>query len=98
MTKHRSARFLAGLLIAGAAFLGGLSGCASGGADSKTAQVSSKGAPQLWAETCSRCHNGRPPGEFSDLQWEVIGTHMRIRANLTAEETRQIVMFLKASN
>jgi cytochrome c553 len=98
MTNPRSTRFLAGILLAGAALLAGLSGCASGGADSKTAQASSRGAPQLWAQTCARCHNIRPPGEFSDLQWEVIGQHMRIRANLTAEETRQIVMFLKASN
>ncbi|HLY76219.1 MAG TPA: cytochrome c [Planctomycetota bacterium] len=98
MTNDRSPRFQAGILLAGAALLGGLWGCASGGADSKSPQASAKGAPQLWAETCARCHHGRPPGEFSDLQWEVIGQHMRIRANLTADETRQIVLFLKASN
>lgn len=84
-----------GLLIAGAALALGLWGCASAGSDTKTAQ---KGPAQLWAENCTRCHNGRPPGEFSDSQWDVIAHHMRVRANLTAEEHRQILAFLKASN
>lgn len=57
-----------------------------------------KGAAQLWAQNCNRCHNLRPPGEFSDTQWTVIMHHMRVRANLTAEEHQQILTFLKASN
>ena len=53
---------------------------------------------QLWSDNCARCHNGRPPEEFSDGQWETIVHHMRIRANLTGEESREIVKFLQASN
>ncbi len=53
---------------------------------------------QLWSENCTRCHNGRPPEEFSGAQWDVIVHHMRLRANLTGEEAREIVAFLKASN
>jgi hypothetical protein len=53
---------------------------------------------QLWSENCMRCHNGRPPEEFSASQWDVIVHHMRLRANLTGEESREIVKFLQASN
>jgi hypothetical protein len=57
-----------------------------------------KSGVQLWSENCMRCHNGRPPDEFSDAQWETIVQHMRLRANLTGEEAREITKFLKASN
>lgn len=57
-----------------------------------------KSGAVLWGENCGRCHNVPDPTAFSDLQWEAIGTHMRIRAGLTAEETDKIVTFLKQSN
>ena len=57
-----------------------------------------KSGVQLWSDNCMRRHNGRPPEEFSGAQWETIVHHMRLRANLTGEETREIVAFLKASN
>jgi cytochrome c5 len=57
-----------------------------------------EGGAQLWADNCMRCHNGRPPEEFSGAQWDTIVHHMRLRANLTGEEAREIVAFLKASN
>ncbi|MGD0462200.1 MAG: cytochrome c [Tepidisphaeraceae bacterium] len=53
---------------------------------------------ELWSENCMRCHNGRPPEEFSAAQWDVIVHHMRLRANLTGVEAREIVKFLQASN
>jgi hypothetical protein len=81
------------VMLAGMAF----GGCA--GQDAAVAKTApSRGGAQLWAESCNRCHNLRPPGEFSDAQWDVIVHHMRVRANLTAEEHRQILAFLKASN
>ncbi|MGD0139634.1 MAG: cytochrome c [Tepidisphaeraceae bacterium] len=57
-----------------------------------------KSGVQLWSENCTRCHNGRPPEEFSAAQWEVIVHHMRLRANLTGPEAREIVKFLQASS
>ena len=57
-----------------------------------------KGGAQLWAETCSRCHNLRTPEYFSDAEWDVVCQHMRFRASLTGAEQRQIVAFLKAGN
>jgi hypothetical protein len=99
MTKVRHLRNLAVLALLGGALVLGLLGCAAGGEPSaKAAPASSKGAAQVWAENCNRCHNSRPPGEFSDVQWEVIVHHMRVRAGLTAEEHRVILAFLKASN
>ena len=52
----------------------------------------------LWAQNCTRCHNLRPGSAFTDDQWEVIAHHMRVRANLTQEEHREILRFLKAGN
>ncbi|MGD0390877.1 MAG: hypothetical protein ABSC42_18185 [Tepidisphaeraceae bacterium] len=57
-----------------------------------------KSGVQLWSENCSRCHNARPPEEFSAAQWDVIVHHMRLRANLTGPEAREIVKFLQASS
>lgn len=59
---------------------------------------SGKGGSQLWAENCTRCHNLRSPSAYSDSEWEVAMHHMRIRANLTAEEHRKILEFLKSAN
>jgi hypothetical protein len=57
-----------------------------------------KGGAQLWAENCSRCHNIRPPQSFSDVQWQTIAHHMRLRANLTGQETRAVTEFLQSSD
>ena len=57
-----------------------------------------KGAAQLWAENCVRCHNSRSPSSYSDTEWDVAMHHMRVRANLTADEYRTIVEFMKAAN
>ena len=62
------------------------------------AQPSAKGGSELWGENCTRCHNARPPDYYSDGQWDAIVHHMRLRANLTGEESRKIAEFLKAAN
>ena len=62
------------------------------------AKDTGKGGGQLWAENCTRCHNNRSPSTYSDAEWEVAMHHMRIRANLTAEEHRKILQFLKSAN
>jgi hypothetical protein len=60
--------------------------------------VERTGGALLWSQTCMRCHNLRNPRERSDRQWDVIVHHMRVRANLTAEEHRAILGFLQAAN
>jgi len=52
----------------------------------------------LWADNCARCHNMRDPKEFRDDKWRVIVTHMRMRAGLTGQDTRDILTFLQAAN
>ena len=52
----------------------------------------------LWSQNCARCHNMRDPKEFRDDLWRPIVTHMRIRAGLTGQDTRDILVFLQASN
>lgn len=53
---------------------------------------------QLWSQNCTRCHNARSPRQYSDVQWEIIVHHMRLRANLTGNEERQITSFLQSGD
>jgi len=57
-----------------------------------------KSGAQLWAENCVRCHNIRSPSNYSPAQWEVVMMHMRVRANLTPEEHKKILAFLKSGS
>ena len=52
---------------------------------------------ELWSNNCLRCHNIRPGTMYSNQQWDVIVHHMRLRANITGQEQRAIVEFLKSS-
>ena len=52
---------------------------------------------ELWSNNCLRCHNIRPPTMYSNAQWDVIVHHMRLRANITGQEQRAIVEFLKSA-
>jgi cytochrome c1 len=70
-----------------------ISSCAS----TSPAASQSSGA-QLWGENCIRCHSAPTPESFSDAQWDVALSHMRLRASLTEEETRKILEFLKSAN
>ena len=62
------------------------------------AEPPAKGGAQLWAETCSRCHNLRPADSYNDVQWQAVMQHMRLRANLDGNESRLITAFLQASH
>ena len=63
-----------------------------------TSAVTEKSGAQLWAENCVRCHNIRSPSSYSPAQWEVAMMHMRVRANLTPEEHKKILAFLKGGS
>jgi len=56
-----------------------------------------KGA-KAWADNCIRCHNIREGKELRDDQWITTMFHMRVRAGLTGQDTRDILSFLQASN
>lgn len=56
------------------------------------------GGAELWGRNCGHCHNIRSPASYSDAQWEVVMLHMRVRANLTADEHKEILAFLKSAH
>lgn len=60
--------------------------------------ISAKSGATLWGENCLRCHNTPTPSDFSDAQWETIGMHMKLRANLTDDEVKKVVAFLQSAN
>lgn len=53
---------------------------------------------QIWADNCGRCHNIRGPQNQRDDQWITSMFHMRIRAGLTGQQTRDVLTFLQSSN
>jgi len=57
--------------------------------------VAKESGAQLWSQKCQSCHNAPPPNAFSPQQWDVIIDHMRVKANLTKQESDKIVAFLK---
>jgi cytochrome c5 len=63
-----------------------------------TTPAMGKSGAQLWGDRCGFCHNVRSPNSFNDAQWEVATMHMRVRANLTGEEQRKILEFLKSAD
>jgi hypothetical protein len=67
----------------------GISSCAV------SKKVLDKTGTQLWGENCGRCHNPPGPGEFNSSNWDIIGRHMRIRANITETEETKIIEYLK---
>ncbi len=92
---NRLLRTVAFLLMIGAALLGG---CSSTGTPGPSPAPLAKSGSQLWAQSCLHCHSSRSPAAYSDGEWDVVMLHMRVRGNLTGEEHRKIVEFLKASN
>jgi len=58
-------------------------------------QLFRKGA-HLWPHYCGHCHNARPGGEFNRLEWDTVMLHMRVRANLPAEDAKALRAYLRA--
>ena len=49
----------------------------------------------LYAIHCNRCHPERYATERTASQWKTLMSHMRIRANLPAEQAKAILKFLQ---
>ena len=64
---------------------------------SDTAETDIANGAQVWADTCMRCHNVRPPSDLTSRAWSFSMNHMRVRAGLTGQETRDILAFIRAS-
>lgn len=63
-----------------------------------SAKVANKSGAQLWGENCNRCHNAPAPGEFNNDNWDIVGIHMQLRANITKTDMDKIIEFLKSAN
>jgi hypothetical protein len=50
---------------------------------------------ELYAINCNRCHPERYPTEWTCAQWKTIMLHMRVRANLPAEQAKTIAKYLQ---
>ena len=105
--KFKTPEWFGAILVFLATIGLGLAGCSTSKQAGGTANVStadrnnaSKGPTgvQLWSQNCSHCHNVRSPDSYSATQWEVAMLHMRIRANLTAQEHKAILEFLQSAN
>jgi hypothetical protein len=50
---------------------------------------------ELYSMHCNRCHPERYPTERTAAQWKTILMHMRVRANLPADQARTILKYLQ---
>lgn len=50
------------------------------------------------ANNCASRHNIRPAKDLRDAQRHLEATHMRVRADLTGQEARDILKLLQESN
>jgi hypothetical protein len=62
--------------------------------ESKASRKKLSGA-ELYSIHCNRCHPERYPTERTAAQWKTILLHMRVRANLPAEQSRTILTYLQ---
>jgi cytochrome c5 len=53
---------------------------------------------ELYSMHCNRCHPERYPTERTAAQWKTIMLHMRVRANLPAEQARTILKYLQENS
>lgn len=53
---------------------------------------------QVFTWYCGSCHSERYPAERTDEEWDVIVTHMRVRANLTGEQAEAVLRYLQENN
>jgi hypothetical protein len=53
---------------------------------------------ELYSIHCMRCHPERYPTERTAAQWKTILMHMRVRANLPAEQSRTILKYLQENS
>jgi cytochrome c5 len=53
---------------------------------------------ELYSMNCNRCHAERYPTERTAAQWKTILLHMRVRANIPADQARTILKYLQENS
>ena len=61
----------------------------------KTEKKTKYSGAELYSMHCNRCHPERYATERTAGQWKTIMMHMRIRANLPAEQAKAILKYLQ---
>ncbi len=61
----------------------------------KKAEKKKFSGADLYAMHCNRCHPERYATERTAAQWKTIVMHMRVRANLPAEQAKAIMKYLQ---
>src|SRR5450631_4755493 len=92
-----------GLVVAAAGTCAMFSSLVYAGGDSKSSKTTTSSSSeqqkltgqQLYAIHCNRCHSERYPTEWTSAHWRTLMTHMRVRANLPADQARQILKYLE---
>ena len=51
---------------------------------------------KLWSVYCNTCHNARPGSEKAPYEWDLIMMHMRSLENMTPDNAKAILEYLKA--
>jgi hypothetical protein len=64
----------------------------------KDIQKKTLSGAELYSMHCNRCHPERYPTERTAAQWKTILMHMRVRANLPAEQARTILKYLQENS
>lgn len=82
-------------IIAALLFLAPLRAGADGSSKAEQRRLFREGA-RLWPVYCSQCHQARPGGQFSPIQWNSIMMHMRTQSEMPAKDARAILEYLKA--
>lgn len=62
---------------------------------SKTEKKTQHTGADLYAMHCNRCHPERYATERTAGQWKTIMIHMRVRANIPADQAKAILKFLQ---
>lgn len=54
-----------------------------------------RSGPEIWSQTCGRCHLIQPANRYTASQWESIMMNMEILARMTDDEADAVLAFLK---
>jgi mono/diheme cytochrome c family protein len=64
-------------------------------ADPKPVKKKTLTGAELYSINCNRCHQERYPMERTSAQWSTLMLHMRVRANLPADQAKKILRYLQ---
>lgn len=88
--KAKIGPFILAILLTAVSAIPALAGAKAGGAP-KPVEPSLSGAA-VYKANCIRCHG--EPRKFSDRAMKTIMRHMRVRANMTEQETQVVLEYL----